>query len=1207
MVKTDVFPAIRMKIDKLLKITNRYRFYDLVKAVYCINLCINNRSVLESCLALNACLIEYVEQGSQEISSYDSLELFFNKIYDILKPGMADDYTVEDFGEVRINYENRFYRVIIGTGHNNVFACLNFLPVLARKTSHEDELKLALDYSSRILDYFMEDNKNDGVVEKRFKIPSEQLFYRVQKFFDEECKKYDIFKIATLMKSEEATLEKSHFVYKEDNIYPLYNVSLLVDLYDIWEKETDYKQQISVANTGIIERIYSLFETDRSRSCLMFAPAMIFPDQKYDSTQKIYTFIAKSSQGVIFAINKDEYEEEQLEKEIENIEEYHKNGKLHIAETYNRFEKNGLRGIYISPDIPIEYLIYDSFANPNKMYVSLGLAGTMERKICTALDVIYYLDFMEDTDELFEYLSYSKERDYKQTFGFGSDAAHYFTWKNQGRYIAKGAIIYDMVDVGYDTENEVVVEYFREELSDYPFHMDDYLFQEPFSWKIEKRDSDDYEYILKHGMGFGGVFFPLPKDNYVFLTNNVEYYKDVKSFGEYRQWIQLLEEIITEGLVSIKCIFEDKRAMCNTGIQLVFMPIEYAVHAGHESFLQEDRTYVYSDAQYHNHKWTIRYVMKDIQRIFRDIQEAENRSIECNILKEVLLPLLLRAPDLSELFYAKIQQVSFDKKKVGIFTSSVDYKWDNNMQNFQPQDHHYHEVRKRIANVCYNKMINPGIYRGKEANQVIRTMQKAIIEDFESEISKYLWNKLHFTLLDYHSTLLHDININQKRYGSYNGLDERKDKEVRDRIIAQREKAKHDDRNVLYLIETNLFLHSEKGITATRDNINFLLAYSNWLVVLNDVADMCYFADVESYIEITGEYVVDTLSDDKHSEELANLHHRVYSYSDGLKRNTDIDRKYLEKVKETIKEDMGLDFQNLVDALSYFSYSFSDKIVNKIGSNVFRGTWDGLLDDFLMQMKGSITKEEAQGIFSYLILAFENLKTENGKTDFYLPIGKRRTRDTRFELMPLVKIDDDIIFSPITLDHLKRDWLNGIMDFVLPYEIGMKKTKQLLQEWKNSYEKQIVYDIENVFKEEKFDIVKHNFELMKLNKEHPQWLGDYDVFAVDINNRAIWIVECKVIEKVATFYDMYRQQNRFFNEHKEDEKFQRRIDYLCENADKVIKELGCEEYTGYKVIPYMCMNKVVISRYKEIGFPIVSYSELVEIVSQNATKNQLLK
>lgn len=30
---------------------------------------------------------------------------------------------------------------------------------------------------------------------------------------------------------------------------------------------------------------------------------------------------------------------------------------------------------------------------------------------------------------------------------------------------------------------------------------------------------------------------------------------------------------------------------------------------------------------------------------------------------------------------------------------------------------------------------------------------------------------------------------------------------------------------------------------------------------------------------------------------------------------------------------------------------------------------------------------------------------------------------------------------------------------------------------------------------------------------------------------------------------------------------------------------------------YMCMNKVLVSRYKKVTFPIVSYPELVEIIS----------
>lgn len=58
-------------------------------------------------------------------------------------------------------------------------------------------------------------------------------------------------------------------------------------------------------------------------------------------------------------------------------------------------------------------------------------------------------------------------------------------------------------------------------------------------------------------------------------------------------------------------------------------------------------------------------------------------------------------PDLNELFESKRKKVSLEKKKVGVFSTSVEYKWDNNVQNFSPEDYHYHEVRKRIANVCY--------------------------------------------------------------------------------------------------------------------------------------------------------------------------------------------------------------------------------------------------------------------------------------------------------------------------------------------------------------------------------------------------------------------------------------------------------------------------------------------------------------------------
>ena len=53
-----------------------------------------------------------------------------------------------------------------------------------------------------------------------------------------------------------------------------------------------------------------------------------------------------------------------------------------------------------------------------------------------------------------------------------------------------------------------------------------------------------------------------------------------------------------------------------------------------------------------------------------------------------------------------------------------------------------------------------------------------------------------------------------------------------------------------------------------------------------------------------------------------------------------------------------------------------------------------------------------------------------------------------------------------------------------------------------------------------------------------------------------------------------------------------------------MQQLGLTDCDGYKVVPYMCMNKVLVSRYKKIDFPIVCYSELVEIIATEENRKQ---
>ena len=63
MIKTIDFPGAKTKVKRLIPIVNEYDFEDVSKAIFCICVCINNRSILESALSLNWALGEHKHHG----------------------------------------------------------------------------------------------------------------------------------------------------------------------------------------------------------------------------------------------------------------------------------------------------------------------------------------------------------------------------------------------------------------------------------------------------------------------------------------------------------------------------------------------------------------------------------------------------------------------------------------------------------------------------------------------------------------------------------------------------------------------------------------------------------------------------------------------------------------------------------------------------------------------------------------------------------------------------------------------------------------------------------------------------------------------------------------------------------------------------------------------------------------------------------------
>lgn len=246
------------------------------------------------------------------------------------------------------------------------------------------------------------------------------------------------------------------------------------------------------------------------------------------------------------------------------------------------------------------------------------------------------------------------------------------------------------------------------------------------------------------------------------------------------------------------------------------------------------------------------------------------------------------------------------------------------------------------------------------------------------------------------------------------------------------------------------------------------------------------------------------------------------------------------------------------------------------------------------------SKEYINKLIDFMIIDSSLLKTCKGKEDFYLPINEREKRNNRFEVKPLVLIGDKMIFSPVIIHNVHDLWFNGVINFMLPFEIGLECTVKALLKWKKYYENKMVDDIRDTFVRNGIDFVKTNVYLHKIDKRgnYPIDLGDYDVMAIDDIKKIIWIIESKYISRVASFFEMYSQQKNFFLEHKYDEKFQKRIDFLRGNYKKILRSLGFNDVTNYRILPYMVFNKVFMSRYKFIEFPIISIMELEDEIKK---------
>ena len=501
------------KADKITKLFAMYNFFDLCRAVFCLNSWRYNRPHLQFYLTLNYSLCITKRNGNIKIETYDDFLSFCNDISQFYD-GTFDDEIIPDFGEVKIPYYGTNYSVFLGTGYNFMFPFMENLEVLAKAINCISEIEIVLNYVAHIVSIYGGLEQYDSK-----KYDSTKIVFPTEKYFNNVKNNYKTINtndqnyLLNLLYREDRLIEETHFI-QENGIYPLFNPSIIIDSINFLYNNCKALDFNRIANDSIYDALIKNYDLSPENNKIKCNVAILEnKENKKIIGDFFFNFLVLDQDTLLFLINRNQHSDKDLDKIISKVKDKFSSKELYCVEPIN---PPACKLYDLSFINNITFLLYDDKVLLGNYYESKNFSNGTNVNLYDLISIIYQ---SQSSRELVDFFNAKDLFDF--VLPYNGYSAIFEAWLMQNKVISQGATDVKSIFTDVYLVEWHVFEKYIGLISWYPFSPYNMLFSNPFAWTVESKQSLGFRrMICNNSYGFN-VCCRKVKDSYLLLVHKM--------------------------------------------------------------------------------------------------------------------------------------------------------------------------------------------------------------------------------------------------------------------------------------------------------------------------------------------------------------------------------------------------------------------------------------------------------------------------------------------------------------------------------------------------------------------------------------------------------------------------------------------------------------------------------------------------------------